>query len=444
MRLDANATVAVRRAPKDVAQTLAVATIALVPLIPRPTFGGYVSVVAPLIAVGAVYFTGLHILASRYAKLVPVVPLFLVVLSTSLYGIRVVWDSEWDELPYFGSRVLFILTIAACCIAFRSDAFEPGLRWFIYGTLVLAALTLVVGVTGLSILEPARPGRLLGIQIPFFKTAGVPRSFGEQGIILAVMLGYFLEYRASMGRLMRWALGLACVVVIVMAQSRNVLLGAVAVPVMWLAVSRGRWVLVRIGLVAAGLATFIVDQIIPVLEDNLIGRSIIGKGIFQQNVESRFTLVQGALSMIANDPARSLIGWSHSDWIAESPVIPDVGVHNNFVSAIMFLGIIGGPLTILGLYFLPLRRIVSIVERIDKLSLEARRRRFAITSATGALVSVNFYEGFFSLALALQIGILWLLMASNEKDPQQSVNWQGSRDAPAVGTEGNELQGALR
>lgn len=444
MRSIANANVGRRRAPRDIAQTLAVAIIALVPLIPRPTFGGYVSLIAPLIAGGALYFTLLHVLAARYSKLIPRVPLFLAILSTSLYGVRVVWNSEWDELPYLGSRVLFVLTIAACCILFRSDAFEPGLKWFIYGTLILAAFTLVVGLTGLSILEPARPGRLLGIQIPFFKTAGVPRSFGEQGIILAIMLAYFLEYRLFMGRLVRWALGLSCLVVVVMAQSRNVLLGAVAVPVMWLAVSRGRWVLVRIGLVAAGLATFIIDQVFPLLEDNFIGRSTIGEGILQQNVESRFTLVQGALAMISHDPTRSLIGWSHSEWIAESPVSVDVGVHNNFVSAIMFLGVIGGSLTILALYFLPLKNVVSGLEKIDTLSLEARRRRFAVTSATGALISVNFYEGFFSLALALQIGILWMLMASNEADPQRSVNCQRSRHAPAEATEGNELKIALR
>lgn len=417
--------------PLDVAQALALIAIALIPLIPRPTFGGYVAILAPAVGGVAAYLGVLQSLTARRSRLIPVLPLYLVTLATTLYGARVVWDSEWSELLYFASRVLFILTIVACCVSINGNGFEAGLRWFIYVTLALSALVLLVGLTGLDVLEPARPGRLLGIQIPFFKTAGVPRSFGEQGIVLALMLGYFLAYRQLMPRWLRWALGFSCVVVIVMAQSRNVLLCAVAMSVMWLAVVHRRWVLVRIGLVAAGLATFVMDQIIPLLQDTLIGQALIGQGVFHRNVEARFTLVYGALTMIAANPVRSLIGWSHAQWAMYSPLASQTSglvVHNHFVSSIMFLGIIGGSLTILALYVLPLRNVVTSLEKLNSESIEARRRRFAVVSSTGALICVNFYEGFFSLALALQIGILWTLMVATDEEVARTAEppapWQ--------------------
>jgi hypothetical protein len=103
---------------------------------------------------------------------------------------------------------------------------------------------------------------------------------------------------------------------------------------------------------------------------------------------------------------------------------------------LLFLGLIGGSLTILGIFFFPLASILRSLS-VDALSADQRRRRKLVpTAAAGVLVSLNFYEGFFSLALGVYMGMVWYLMLGRDciHDDHAVLSDSLQRDATPMAT----------
>jgi len=413
---------------RDAMVSITLLVILLIPLVPRPTVGSSLRYVAPGVGVVLLLVSLLHWGArggSGQFETGSRIPIVLLTV-TAFYAGRAVFTDFESESEYAVSRVLMVMLIVCTYYLFSFDTSpEAAWRWFAIGCLPLASLVVAIGVTGNDFLGTAYPGRPLGITIPWSKTTGVPRSFGEQGIVVAVATSYMLGYWTQISRIMRVLLTGSLVVIVITGQSRNMYLSALVVLVVWFVFARrNRWSLMGYSLVVAGLSTFFVEVTLPLIAETGFGRSIIGEGIFERNIYTRFSIVHGAVDVISTNPIRVLVGIDHSDWTLFwlSRTGESVGLHNNIFASLLYLGVIGGAITLLVLYAIPAIRILRQLKNDALTPTDVTRRRVALTGLAGTLISINFYEGFFSLALALQVGLLWVLMVG--RDLSTSTNFE--------------------
>jgi O-antigen ligase len=399
-------------------QSAAMVIFLLIPLIPRPTFGGPWTLVAPAAVLMSVVLVALFSLSRsvRGPALTTHAAFGLVALGTMVYGARVIANGDSNETTYLMSRLLLILFAASVSYLLWGNAFEKSLKLLVWGILALALLVAVIGMTGVVVLESPAPPRTLGVTFPWYKTAGVPRSFGEQGIFVSLLLAYMLVYHRELPRSLRALTVVASLVLVAMGQSRNIYVGVVAVLLVWLlGLKMLNLARTRVVLVACAAAVLVVQVVLPVTDTVGVSQGFVGEGVYASNVEARFTLIDGAIRLINDDPTGAILGWSHQEWIAHSSLSQDSGVHNFFASSLLFLGLIGGSLTILGIFFFPLASILKSLSADDLTPEQQRRRQFVATAAAGVLVSLNFYEGFFSLALGVYMGMMWYLMLGRDR-----------------------------
>jgi hypothetical protein len=289
---------------------------------------------------------------------------------------------------------------------------EHDLRFVMRGLMagggVLGVLVLVIGVTGVHFLEPVRPGRTLGVQLPFFKTAGVPRSFGEQGILVSLLLAHVIVYWSQLGRVRRYVGVTAVVVLVAFGQSRNMLLATLVVVIAAMVARTRRYKLLGALLLTATFATFIVAAAIPLISATTVGSALIGEGIYERNVFARFSLTDAATDLIVSDPLGAMLGYTREEWGAHyaSSSGEEEGVHNHLLATILFLGVPAGVASLWLMFWHPATQLLGQLAG-EGLSAEQRRRRhFLLVALAGVLTSINFYEGFFSLFLAFFVGFM--------------------------------------
>lgn len=410
---------------------LALMLIALVPLLPRPTIEGVGSLGTPVVGALLVYLAAMERTTWPRDRARPRIPqqwLIGALAATTFYAFRVLLSSGSEEVPFAVSRVLLLAIVVSCFIVFAQIPTESVLHWFAVGGVVLGLLVGFIGVTGAVLLEPPSPARTLGIELPWFKTAGVPRSYGEQGIILSILLAYLFGYWRSMGLAFRTLLLVSCTLVLLMGQSRNMLLASVVVVLTWLFVaSRGHWVQLRLVLILSAVATFVVELLLPVVLTTGLGRAVVGEGIFETNVISRFALREGVADLIASAPFASVVGFDHADWTGGNyDEYEGIGVHNHFLATLLFVGIIAGGLTLWALFISPCLTVLRSLSDGELNAAQVRRRQVLLTALAGVLVSLNFYEGFFSFTLALVIGLLWQLGAGYDTEQRSKGELQMS------------------
>jgi hypothetical protein len=340
----------------------------------------------------------------------------LLAIPTSLYGARVLAEGATSEYALVASRFLMILVIAAVAFVVTERDIDYVIRKLLTGGILLATLALVIGVTGVYFLEPVRPSRTLGIELPFFKTAGVPRSFGEQGILISILLAYVLVYWADLGRLRRYTASAAILALIAFGQSRNILLASVIVVVAAAVARARRYGLLAAVLLGAALATFLVGALLPVISSSTIGSALIGEGIYEENVLARFSLREAAIDLISSDPFGAALGYTHEEWGVHyaTSTGAEEGVHNHLLASLLFLGL---PAGLFSLWLMFWRPAAAILQQLHgNLAYEDRRRRhFILVALAGTLTSLSFYEGFFSLFLAFQVGIMIRLAFASQR-----------------------------
>lgn len=383
-----------------------------IPLLPRITFGGVASAITAVGIACVIAVTFIRALTRGRQGGLVILPghfltVYILLLCVAVYGARSFVTGDRGEITAVLSRVVLILLIVCFSYTFEAMGARKLLVAYGVGVTFLASLALVISITGISVFESPRPSRDLGVTLPFLKTAGVPRSFGEQGIVVAIVLAFVLVYWRQLSTLLRITLVCAVIVIELTGQSRNMLLSLFLVVLAWLVVRRGvRKLTAAFLLILAGASTFLVEQVFPQLSATELGEAVIGEGIYQANVQSRFSLTQGALELLRSDPARALIGWSHSEWLEVAPNSLEATIHNHFIALLVFMGLPMGLLSIWLMFVRPLSRLVSSHGE----ALGARNgniAKFVVVSGCGVLSSLNFYEGFFSISLALYIGLLW-------------------------------------
>ncbi|MET3861660.1 hypothetical protein ABIE38_002596 [Dietzia sp. 2505] len=331
----------------------------------------------------------------------------ILAFAYSLYAARVLFTQEYSELSHVASRFVLLLIAASFCHILRNVSLQKALNWYALGAALLACLAVFIALTGLTIFEAPRPSRDLGVTLPLMKTAGVPRSFGEQGIVVAIVLSYVLVFWSNLSRTKR-GLAIATVVSLQLTgQSRNMILSMVIVVVAWILVRKGTNAIVASVLLAgSSVSTFLVEQVYPSLADTGLGSSIVGEGVLESNVTARFQLVQGAMKLITEQPAKSLIGWSHSEWLVVAPFGLENNIHNHFIALLIYLGLPIGILTIALFFVVPLLKILGSIGS-DSVGGLNKNTTFVIVCGCGVLSSLNFYEGFFSISLAVYVGLVW-------------------------------------
>jgi hypothetical protein len=396
---------AVRRDPMV---TLVGCCIAISALAPRPTFAHPSRFLAPALAVtivvAALLFAAVRARRaesqSRRAA--------LLLIPSAAYAFRVAFESETSEYDFVASRFLMVFVIMSVAYVVAEHDVDFVMRSLLVGGVVLGVLVLVIGVTGSYFLEPVRPARTLGVQLPFFKTAGVPRSFGEQGILVSLMLAHVLVYWSHLGRVRRSAALIAAVLLVAFGQSRNMLLAALVVVVAVMVASARRYKLLAALLLTATFATFIVAAIIPLISATTVGSALIGEGIYERNVFARFSLTDAATDLLASDPLGAVLGYTREEWGAHyaSSSGEEEGVHNHLLATVLFLGVPAGVASLWLMFWHPATQILSQLGG-DGLDVGQRHRRhFLLVALSGVLTSINFYEGFFSLFVAFFVGFM--------------------------------------
>lgn len=283
----------------------------------------------------------------------------------------------------------------------KSPSDRPRIRSaVVVGAVAGATIALVSSALSLqpfgSDLLPHR-SFILPIDLP--KTTGMPRSFGEAGLIFAGGLAMVQAWPKGASRLVATSILLAGFAV---GQSRNMLLVLAAFWAIRIVAPRIRRVS-RLGTVL-GLAALMSPILVSALvSQSNIREQFVGEGIFERNVESRLSLAH-EVGVVADR------GWLFSrpfgatrlEWLEITSAAP----HNHFVSLLVMDGYVG-VLVILSFFVMP-------ILRIGRGRGVAHSYEFQWFAA--AVVALSFYEGAFSATLTVALALFHGTVMGTEQE----------------------------
>lgn len=382
----------------------------LVPCLPRPTIEGPAALLAPLALAALVYGAFVWLVAERpedggrRARVTRLAAICAASLGS--YAVTLAMAPSAGEIVRFGARASMYAGSLALVhwMGSRRLTATAVLGPLFHGYLLVAALIVVVGTTGVSPFEPPAIARDYGFVLPFQKTAGIPRSFGELALIASAAWAYLLVMSPRLRRPVRvvaWALVPLSVIV---CQSRTAYLAFAVVTVSYVVFRRVQWLWVTRAVLAACVAgPLTLSLVLPAVEDQPVAQSFVGEGYLRDNVTERVSLVGTATGMLAEAPLRSLLGFPHAAWDERSAADGDgepTALHNHFLATLLFLGLTGGGVVLVALYLVPMATVLRRGLRTDESLL-------VVVAMLGAFVSLSFYEGYFSLAFMVLLAALW-------------------------------------
>ncbi len=390
----------------------------LLPWIPRPTAGGLSAGLAPAatIVIVLLFVLKLAAVSNLSAKLRRAASAYIVVsiLIIVCLLLKVFWYQEPIEFPYLAGRALVVVVTFVC---FMWMALTPGcvprvFRSFLLGYLLLSCLMIVVGITGVGVFEAVRPSRNYGFT--FYKTAGVPRSYGELAIMGCIAWSYLLVFRTTMRRSF-WLVSMCLVALsFLVGQSRTGLIAWACVTVAFLVLARSSTlVLLRPAYVAICSTAFVAGVALTHFQDTWLVQAVVGQKTLANNVDDRlgqFTL--GLETIVHQNLFSALFGYPRAAWAADTQARfgAPVELHNHLLSTVVFFGLAGGLLFLFLMYFVPLWLVAGQTRQI-------RDGLFLGLGGLGAILSLQFYEGFFSPVVCLLMGGCWAsLFASPDEE----------------------------
>lgn len=389
------------------------------PLLPRPTTGlngaSLVGLAVTFLFVGFFAACLRRPLDRRSARVAGFV-LVVIIVMTVIHGIRILYTEDWSETSYLLARVAALMVSLVTYIWLRVSNLPPKsvVKAFLLGYLFLSIFMIVIGVFRLPVFEAVRPSRELGITMPFGKTAGIPRSYGELSILAVLAWAYLLVYRQRLNTLLWSAVAALVCLSVLVAQSRTGLLAWMLVTISFVLLRVTRWpLLARVLLLAAASVPLIAETIVNRTQAPAPISLLVGEKTLQTNVHTRIELDNLAGSLIfSSNLLNAFFGTSRSFWAAASQQVigQPTELHNHMLAALLFSGVVVGSLFILLCYFVPLWRLASLSSyRDDALLL--------FIAGIGALFSLQFYEGFFSLTVCLLVGLMWATVWGDEVVP---------------------------
>lgn len=383
---------------------------AILPLVPRPTTGTLGEILAgglvSILIVSLVVACSRAELDAPTSRTVARLVVVIVILAISEGG-KILVTQDWQEFAYLTGRFLALTLSLSVFIWCRVSGVPPSrfLRNFTVGYLLLAVIMIYIGLSGSSVFGQVRPGRDLGIALPFSKTPGVPRSYGELSILSSVAWAYLL----TQWRHLRKAIWLPSAVLIMtselVAQSRTGLLAWALVTLVFVVLrARPSAFFARALVLATALVPLLADLAVARGRNSGLVSFVVGSDTLANNVTTRLSLNRLATDMLLNSDLKSLtFGIGRSTWVDASQQLTGATteLHNQLLASLTFDGIFVGSLFILTCYLVPLWRLSGQVRNGDPESL------LLFIAGIGALFSVQFYPGFFSLTISLIVGLLW-------------------------------------
>ena len=328
----------------------------------------------------------------------------------SIYYLRIVINQNYSELSYLISLCLsysLTLIILYWLNERKISLFEVYKVIFI-SFLALSCLIIFIGFTGISLFGELRPARTYGFVIPFYKTTGIPRSYGEFGIFAAVSWAYFLVTMKRYKNYLRILLILVILLSLIISQSRSSYL-AIFLVICAFFFTRRKLSQRRVYsfIIIAICLPLIVEIVILPFKNFTIIDSIVSEGIYEENIYGRLSTYSAALNMIIERPDKLILGINHTDWTNNQEANPigetnadAIALHNHYLSDILFLGIIGGLFSWL-LFLIPILRMKRRIKANDK------EGQLIFLVLIGLIASLQFYEGFFSIIAAVVISTIW-------------------------------------
>lgn len=387
---------------------LFLAVIFLIPFIPRPTIEHPARFLAPLVISALLYVYALWFLTRKtrtsLATDKTAVLGYILVFTLFVYLARILVNGEWGELQHFAGRSLaaFLMIAFLGWMNKRGVTVKEAYRPLFIATLILSALVIFMGITGISLFgeNSVRPPRTYGFTFPFYKTDAIPRSYGEFGIIISAAWGYFLLYRDEFSRKRMYLYGFLLVMATIISQSRSTYLGMMMVTIGYFLLKYRLTKRTVAALMVAALVMPIIISIVP--KDLPVIRSLVGEKTFEANVYKRFSQYDAAIRIIKDEPVVMALGINHKGWNRYFSDVEgeDNALHNHFLSMIIFLGLIGGLANLL-VYVIPMAKLASMGGGGDK------ETSMLILAAIGMLIGLNFYEGFFSMTTAFITSTMW-------------------------------------
>ena len=367
--------------------------LAIVAPSPALTAGSVLGFAAP----GAL--AGIGVLATRRSRFIKSSSaraqqsrLQLPVLAGVLLVISSLADGEADSLQRAIGRSVAVFAFYSLAMLYTKspDDRRQILRAVGAGALVSALIVIAAsirsrGFFGAEIL----PSRDFILPLGLPKTTGVPRSFGELGLILA---GGLAAYQYLSTRRARTLGALVILAAFMVGQSRNMLVVLAAVLACLVIRRRVRRLAGLGGLIA--LVALLSPAVISVLIDQgAVAEQLVGEGIFERNVEARLNL---ATEVGAAIDQGWIFGRPFGATRAEWRTIASFAPHNHFVSLFVFDGYVG-VLYIVAMYVSPVLRL--------------GRRPNALNAPefiwmAGAIVALSFYEGAFSASLVVALALI--------------------------------------
>lgn len=391
---------------------LFMAFIFLIPIMPRPTAEGPEKWLVPALCAGLI---GAWLVAwpkRHLGKWSFQVLALLLTFPIAAFMLRMVVDSATDEVLQLVSRVLFATTVFVLVhwMSTTTLTLEQRFQCFFWGFVLSSLLAIFVSITGVQILEPesVKPSRYLGL----YKTTGVFRSFGEFGIMGAIAWCYLLFFGHRMRLNTKVICGAIVLAALLVAQSRNVYL-VIVFATAWVSAIRYLNISPVFKFLTATLIFLIpvgVEYTIPILTSSSIGRTLVGQenSVFERNIHVRFDQFSEGFELISMDPMGSVAGHSRATWRESSLRKRGIYVspHNHFLSNFLFLGLVGGTVWIVGLYVVP---SWQLARRAD---IGRPELQFSLSILLCTCIGLSFYEGFFSLVVALVLAQAWNSMVS--------------------------------
>jgi len=323
--------------------------------------------------------------ARTQALLVPVVLAGIGLCASSFL------DGSGSDMQRMVGRgvAVFALYGVAMVIAKFPDVEAALRRAVVFGAVTAASIAVLASLFRLRPLgAELLPNRDFVLPIDLKKTTGVPRSFGEAGLIYA---GGLVFLQSITKRSVRWAFAGVLVTGVFIGQSRNMLLVLAVVFALKLIAPYVRF---RRATTLIGLVGFISPLVVSLfLAQSDLASSLIGEGVFARNVSSRLTLLSKVETLFEVE-GYSIVGTTHTRWGNIFGAAP----HNHFVSLVVMDGVFG--------YFFLCVVYLRAIFSAPRVGLKHPTFQWLVA----VIFALSFYEGVYSatatLALALFFGSL--------------------------------------
>jgi hypothetical protein len=390
------------------------AFIFLLPVLPRPTAEGPEKWVVPALCAGLISAWVVAWPKRNLGKWSFQLLALLLVFPIAAFTLRMIVDSSTDEVLQLVSRVLFATTVFVLVhwMTTTTLTLEQRFQCFFWGFVLSGLIAIFVSITGVQILEPesVKPSRYLGL----FKTTGVFRSFGEFGIMGAIAWCYLLFFGHRLHFNTKIVCGAIVLAALLVAQSRNVYL-VIAFATVWVSAIRYLNLSPALKFLTATLIFLIpvgVEYTVPLLTSSSIGRTLVGQenSVFERNIHVRFDQFSEGFELISMDPMGSIAGHSRAAWRESSLRKRGIYIspHNHFLSNFLFLGLVGGTVWIVGLYVMPSWQLARWAD------VTQPELQFSLSILLCTCIGLSFYEGFFSLVVALVLAQAWTAMVATQ------------------------------